>query len=154
MTDIDIRAARILAAFFAAAAWFSFAPQQSQAAAIIGGGYYEEQIAKGCGNVAACSIAFSAIPAGKTLIVENVSCLIIATSGASPAIISLKLWGTGATNTFLNFPEFFQQGDKKQWSFTMPLTKVYKAGTVPRATVELAFAAPLSFNCTISGPLK
>ena len=130
----------------------SAAPGAASQAPIISQGVYQENKSRtNCGNVASCSISFSAVPAGKTLIVRNFNCQVLALPGGTP--LGLRFGGP-TYFTLVQYNAIAGSG-LRYYISNNDVWNVFKAGGIPNATILLSSPANItSFVCTIGGELK
>ena len=146
--SITLRSAAYVAAL-------GFLASVAQAVPIISQGYYEEFLSRNCFNASSCSVPFSAVPAGKTLIVTNVSCQLL-TSGTNTAVHAASLTKVGGGGpTFLETSVFVTATTFRRFLSNTQVTKIYRAGESPSVSVSFTTTiSTISMNCHISGILK
>jgi hypothetical protein len=136
----------------ALALWALLAPY-TFAAPIVAGGHYEEYVTKNCGSVAACTLVFSPIPAGESLILDTISCHIFAGASPPPLIVLLAMSGNGSA-TYLSVPVAnYAASNQRRWSTTQDVMKVYQTGNRPSVSVNMSAIASVSLFCSIAGQL-
>jgi len=127
----------------------------SQAAPIISQGYYEEFLSRNCFNASSCNVPFSAVPAGKTLIITNVSCQLL-TSGTNTAVFGASLTKVGGGGpTFLGTSVLVTSTTFRKFLSNTQVTKIYLAGQSPSVSVSFTTSiSTIGMNCFISGSLR
>jgi hypothetical protein len=140
---------------FATLLWIlSLAAPVAQATPTIIQGHYEEGVTLVCPNAQACSIVFTAIPAGKALIVSNVSCSI--TAGNTSAILTLLLTrqGSAANQAYLNLGTAVTFSSIRRFVSNTDIEKIYAGGAIPKISASLnAVQASVNMACYIAGVL-
>ncbi|BBE73422.1 hypothetical protein [Oharaeibacter diazotrophicus] len=129
------------------------------AAPTIAGAYYQEQTLKLCSGVSACELMFTAVPAGKSLILTDVAC--VATMTSSSTLSALSVSSRTAANVLVartSYPTattLSVVGGIRRYQAQAELTHIVAAQERPRVYVE-ANPAPASFvaQCSISGLLQ
>jgi hypothetical protein len=127
----------------------------SQATPTIIQGNYEETISQGCPNAASCSVVFSAVPAGKALVVSDVSCQITAGGSGVITLLSLNRQGSLANQAYLNVgaPVTVTTNFRRFFSNT-EISKLYAGGAIPKVSVSFsAVQAAGNLACHIAGVL-
>jgi hypothetical protein len=133
----------------------SLAAQVSQATPTIIQGNYEETIAQSCPNAPSCSVVFSAVPAGKALVVSDVSCQITAGGSGVITVLSLNRQGSLVNQAFLNVsaPVIVSTNFRRFFSNT-EISKLYAGGAIPKVSVSFsAVQAAGNMACHIAGAL-
>jgi hypothetical protein len=142
----------------AVAAPAAFAPAAANAAATISQGFYQDQTIKLCSNASFCQIQFSAIPAGKTLIVRNIGCTFNASGTAPLLTLVMRSRLNGALTSRSNYmvqTYMGTSGGVRKWNSNNTALDIVLSGEVPEIAIGLgASASEFSGNCTISGELK
>jgi hypothetical protein len=133
-------------------------PQAARATATISQGYYQESAIKSCPNAATCTIAFSNIPAAKTVIVQNVGC-IMTLSGTLPILsssLSSKLSNVSTQRT--NYLKPFYMGTSnsiRNYNINESVLDIMNAGETPQVFISLSgTTSTIVANCSISGQIK
>jgi hypothetical protein len=131
----------------------------ASAAPTIAGGFYQEQMLKTCNNTTSCELMFTAVPAGKTLIVSDVACVITTANTAS--ISALSLSARQANNTLVSRSSYPQPvlvanlNGTKRYQAQTPVTFITLAGEKPRVFASVSQAsAEFVAMCNVSGELK
>jgi hypothetical protein len=118
-------------------------------------GFYEETVNVSCSNAFGCSDIFSPVPAGKTLLVTNVSCHFV--GGGNSLVNSARLIiqsGIGIVS-FLNVSILHSASSFRRFLSNTEVNKIFVSPVRPAVTVGFATLQPnISMQCTISGQLK
>lgn len=129
------------------------------AAPTIAGNFYQEQILGNCSNKSSCELMFTAVPAGKSLVVTDSGCVVTMTSTAS--IAGLSLSGRTAANQLISrtvypLPVLVSNfGGSKRYQAQNSVRHIMLAGEKPRMFVGAsAAAAEFVTICSISGILN
>ncbi|BBE73427.1 hypothetical protein [Oharaeibacter diazotrophicus] len=126
-------------------------------AATIAAGYYMEQRVNSCAQRDLCFLNFSAVPAGKTLILTDVSCTASVGSGSVLVATQVARSGDGDHSGRRPIPPVFtyQNGQDRNYQLQTKTMLIVQAGQVPWiATNYSAKANSLIVDCTIAGVLK
>lgn len=147
----------------ASAAAFAFAGMLSASAAIaaptIVGDVYQEQILKNCSNASFCEVMFTAVPAGKSLVVTDVACV----TTVSPAnwLIATSLAGRKADNSLVQrnaypFPsQVSTTASLKRYQLDAEVKTILLSGEKARMYIEANGVVPQFVSiCNIVGQLK
>ena len=122
------------------------------AAPIITLGNYIEDGVQTCTNVTSCRLTFTALPAGKSLIVHNVSCRVSFTVGTA-RLNSFYLAGQGK-ESYLVIGSTSTTGSNALYQVNNAVFAPYAPGAPPFIYVSIDRASIISLNCTIAGELK
>ena len=150
--------AKLRRGILAAGAMTVLWPAIANAAALIGG-VYSDSASKQCGNgVFTCEMLLAAVPAGKTLIVDRVTCAVRVPSTAKISYMALRRSTTDLNVTFqylapLNFVSTV--GSETDYLLNADARLGLKTGERPsiRIVFRTATAFP-NFTCTVAGVLK
>lgn len=142
-----------------AAAFVLAAAGTAAAAPTIAGAYYQEQTLKLCNGTGSCELMFTAVPAGKSLILTDVAC--VATMTSSSTLSALSVSSRNAANALVGRTSYPTAsalsvvGGIRRYQAQAGLTHIVAAQEKPRVYVE-ASPAPASFvaQCSISGLLQ
>jgi len=158
---MDIRIASALGRLVATALFVGLASLHltaAQAAATISQGFYQESSLKNCANASFCTITFSAIPAGKTVIVQNVGCImqINTTNPLLSLTLSSKLGNVSTQRTNYLLPTLMGTvGGTRNFNSNNTVLDIMNAGEIPQIQISLSGAASVFIgNCSISGQIK
>jgi len=129
------------------------------AAPTIAGAYYQEQTLKLCSGAGSCELLFTAVPAGKALILTDVAC--VATMTSSSTLSALSVSSRNAANVLVGRTSYPTAttlsviGGIRRYQAQAGLTHIVAAQEKPRVYLE-ANPAPASFvaQCSISGLLQ
>jgi hypothetical protein len=127
----------------------------SQAASVLSQGHFEEFVASsGCSGSQSCAATFTAIPAGKTLILSNVSCSITASQTAAILALTLTRQGSASIQAFLNVSTLLSAGSFRRFVSNTEIPKIYVGGQIPRVAVSFtASQAISSMQCYLTGQI-
>ena len=126
----------------------------SQATPTIIQGHYEETVGQSCPNSQACSVVFTAMPAGKTLVVSNVSCTITAGNSATILALALTRQGSSLNQAFLNLGTAVTFSSFRRFVSNTEISKLYVGGALPKVSVSFnAVQASSSMSCYLAGVL-
>ena len=113
------------------------------------------QAVDSCFNVAnPCVIAFPAVPAGKRLIIEQVSALATLPTAAAGTIDMIELRGANGSNVFQFLPvvpSIGNFGGQVQYATNQTVLAAYDAGQVPQVDAFVASGATFTVLASISG---
>jgi hypothetical protein len=113
------------------------------------------QVLNSCFNVTnPCVIAFSAVPAGKRLIIQQVSVLVTLPSTSAGDIADVELRGSGGSTVFQFLPVVASIGNfggQAQYTSNQTVLASYDAGQVPNVDVFVASNDGFSVVASISG---
>jgi hypothetical protein len=115
-------------------------------------GTYQEVVNIACDNKETCTVSFTAVPAGKTLTVSQVSCSVFL-EPSSLQIESLSFGTGGAFRTLT--PTQMPATTVKRFQSNDQMLAAFKAGTIPHAFVVIDVPSPsfVAFGCAIAGHL-
>ena len=146
---------RFALAFFALTLW----PAIATAAPITNRTTYFEFKGKACSNAAACQAIFTAVPVGKFLIVQRVTCVIILPSTAKIGTLQLRE-GSGSPFTVGSFQVIApvaavsDNGTTKNYLLNADTLIAVPANEAPAVYVELrASATSIIANCSVLGTI-
>jgi hypothetical protein len=131
---------------------------RANATPTISQGHYQEGSLVTCGsNVTSCALPYTAIPAGKTLIVQHISCTIQIGGNQSVANISVRSLANNTQHN-LNFLTVTQIGttvnNVRTFHMNDTVQLVIPGGEVPQVFTEIATpTSPYAVRCYISGQL-
>jgi hypothetical protein len=127
----------------------------SQAASVLSQGHFEEFVASsGCAGSPSCAVSFTAIPAGKTLILSNVSCSITASQTASILALTLTRQGSASILAFLNVGTLLSTGSFRRFVSNTEISKIYVGGQIPRVAVSFTASQAISnTQCYLTGQI-
>jgi hypothetical protein len=113
------------------------------------------QEVESCFNVAnPCAIPFAAVPAGKRLIVEQVSALVTLPAAAAGSVADIELRGSGGSNVFQFLPVIASIGNfggQAQYTTNQTVLASYDAGQVPNVDAFVATNSSFTMVASISG---
>lgn len=149
--------ARIAFAAAALAAVAAAAP--ASAAPVVAGNVYMDRTFAICSNSTNCEVVFTAVPAGKTLIVTDAGC--VATTNNNVAVVSSVLRGRDSGGNLVNRNAYFTpvltmaSNGNRRYQMQMSTTMIMKAGDKPQVFLG-PLSAPTAFfaDCTIAGTLQ
>lgn len=111
------------------------------------------QEVESCFNVTnPCVIPFASVPAGKRLIIEQVSALV--TLPAAGTIADIELRGSGGSGVFQFLPVVASIGNfggQFQYTTNQTVLASYDAGQAPNVDAFVASTAPFTMIASISG---
>jgi hypothetical protein len=120
---------------------------------------YFEFKGKACANAAGCQSVFTAVPVGKFLLVQRVTCVLILPSTAKISTLQLRQ-GVGNPPTVGGFQvlapvqEVSDNGTTKNYLLNADTLIAVQAGEVPMVFVELrASATSIIANCSVLGTI-
>ncbi len=151
MTKLRLPGVRRYAALAAIALGIALAPPAS-AVPLIAAGIYIETKSVSCPTTSTCHALFTAVPAGKTLIVRSATCGIFVLT-TSARIYSYYLSGNGRT-TFLEITPPVVLSNTNRYSLNSEVLVPLVAGQSPVIRFSLTSSAGVSMACTIAGELK
>jgi len=128
----------------------------AQAAAVSVDGFYNQTVSKSCPTTDVCQTPFSAVPAGKTLIVTNVSCTIQAggTALLTDFYMVLKEDDTFDYKTYLLPVYLGASGGNRQLRSNNPAVHIAKARQKLTVLTRYDGAITSTLTCSIAGELK
>jgi hypothetical protein len=133
----------------------AFAPLASSAPLISQGAYVEtkQTVANACLAKTFCQISFTAIPAGKTLIVRDVSCSL--TTGGSPPPVVLVV-ALAASSRFIHLLPIFlgTVSGRNYYAVNTSVFVPFTPGQIPSLSFQASPASQMAMLCTIAGELK
>ena len=152
------RNARLLSGLSAGGLAFAAFAGPAGAAPQISLGTYIDTASRNCTSNYFCSIAFSAIPAGKTVTIQNISCRLV---HPATGTFYYLFFGGNLRTTHLNpgTPIVIATtgGNTDQYNFTSEVFAPYVAGQTPTVTfantVNATVSLPISVSCTIAGDI-
>ena len=113
------------------------------------------QEVESCFNVTnPCQIAFATVPAGKRLIIEQVSALVTLPAAAEGTIADIELRGSGGSGVFQFLPVVASIGNfggQFQYTTNQTVLASYDAGQVPNVDAFVASNSPFTMLASISG---
>ena len=122
------------------------------AAPIIVGSVYSEYNTKSCGGTTTCSMAFSAIPAGKSVVIRNLTCSVRhGTSATTPILFPF----TG--NGRIAWPKLglaVTSGGTRVYTVNEEMFALFTAGQSPAIGFSVNTATTIFLYCTISGDIR
>jgi hypothetical protein len=155
MTRIFADAALAAAAFGALLS----ATAAASAAPTIAGSYYAEKVSKVCTGVSFCELTFTAVPAGKSLIVTDIGC--VATLPSTQALAAISAQGRKADNSpvplnaYIQTVLFSNLDGTKRYQAQTEVTHILTATQKPTITASKSAAAgEFIVACTIAGVLQ
>ena len=133
-------------------------PPDAQSTPVISKGFYAEDNFASC-TIAYCEIVFTAVPAAKTVIITNVTCL-IRTIGA-PNIPVAQLYNSQNQQLDVLVPVFlgnYASGGQtlREYAVNHVVTQIVLTGRTPRVAAQtFNSVGTLSFmQCSISGLIR
>ena len=138
-------------------AWIAVARGANAAPTISQGFYQEGSLVTCASNANSCSLPYTAIPAGKTLIVQHISCTMQIGGNQTPASISVRSLANGIQKN-LNFLTATQVGATvngvRTFHLNDPAQLVILAGEQPQVFTQIATpTSPYTVRCFVSGQL-
>lgn len=116
-------------------------------------GVYEEAVGfKLCSSTNVCEVNFTVVPAGKDLIVRNLSCMVQTPSATE--LVSIQAVGSGRKTWLEPVLVGVNGGTTRIYQVNDQVAKVYRAGSRPVVSAQIAAVATLSLECSLSGELK
>ena len=115
-------------------------------------GTYQEALFIACQNKESCTVSFTAVPAGKTLTVSQVSCTVF----LEPTSLKIESLSFGVGNALRSLtPTQMPATTVKRFQSNDQVLAAFKAGNIPRAFVVIDVPSPsfVSFGCSIAGHL-
>lgn len=142
------------AATMIAVATLAAASSGAVAAPQIQNGFYQESISTSCAGSTVCVGSFTAVPAGKTLVVRQIECRGIVPGNAQVYGTALHSFGAGISGkSYLTgkVEKAINPAGAFAYTYSQEAVNMF-SGTTPRVTMY-ATVAPATFNlqCTISG---
>jgi hypothetical protein len=124
----------------------------ASAAPLISQGAYTDEATKSCTNAYSCTARFTPIPAGKTLIVQNISCYIHHSSAAQTSAFRLT---SGSRTVWLPLGPSTVVGTTRRYFPNLDLFAPIRSGQTPSAYLSFSNrAAGAAVTCTIAGELR
>jgi hypothetical protein len=140
------------AALAMAALWA--AHSDATAAAVTANGNYQQfQKTTACGSQPACTLTFAALPAGKNLIVRQVSCFIALISGGVRYVALESYKTTVPTPAVRTFVTPILGTGAGFNTATAAVTHVVTAGQLLKVKIETLSGEAFSLECSVSGDL-
>ena len=125
------------------------------AAPVINGQYYEENASVGCGVSNGCTLPFTAVPAGKRLLITRISCAI---TEANDRIVSVALGrrsGSGVQrDQYLNVTLISGVAGLRRFVVSQETSLLLGAGVQPGIELVTDLSGASSFTCQIIGQLS
>jgi hypothetical protein len=117
------------------------------------GNYQQFQKTTACGSQPACTLTFAALPAGKNLIVRQVSCLIALISGTVRYVALESYKATVPTPAVRTFVTPILGTGAGFNTATAAVTHVVAAGQLLKVKTETLSGEAFSVECSVSGDL-
>lgn len=129
----------------------TFAPP-APAAPVISQGAWYESINRDCANVSACTLTFTPVGTGKTLIARNVTCRLITPNNART---TLYVWGnsSGTTQIALGAPQIVYSTNRRYY-VNAEILMPFVGGNRARIVVNTEVLGNVGLYCSLSGELK
>lgn len=122
------------------------------AAPAIVGAFYSENNSKSCGGVASCTMSFSAIPAGRSVVVRNLTCSVRHGAAATTSIL-FPFTGNGR-NAWPKLGLAVTSGGTRVYTVNEEMFALFTAGQSPAIGLSVNTATTISLFCTISGDIR
>jgi len=143
-----------LASAFAALSLLAIGTVTAEAVPQVQGGFYQENIIKVCGGGSPCVAQFTPVAAGKTLVVRQVDCRIVVTSGITVYGTALHSFGNLISgNSYLTprTEKSINPANATAWVYSANVMNMF-SGTTPTVTAYTsAVAGTFNTYCTITG---
>ena len=128
----------------------AFASPAAAAPQIVEGTWMETK-STSCNNTSSCTAVFTAVQAGKTLVVQNLACKLGTQQTA--LVRSLYLFN-GVQTAFVNAGAPTTFNGLREFAVNTEVLFVVKAAAIPRVLFFSTGIGTQSINCTLTGTLR